>query len=138
MLFRSWTYAYTADGTTWCCQSNLLSAGWPDRFAVDRWYCLELHVRQNTSTNPANGLMEMYIDGERVGLNSAADTRGAGGPGTFAWTVVNVSDNFVGAEGGSAATDRTPALHFDGVVFSTTRSGCAPSNSRHGESPGHD
>jgi hypothetical protein len=38
--------------------------------------------------------------------------------------MVNISDNFVGAEGGAAATDTTPAIHFDGVVFSTTRSGC--------------
>jgi hypothetical protein len=68
--------------------------------------------------------MEMYIDGKLVASNPSADTRGSGGPGTFAWTMVNISDNFVGAEGGAAATDTTPAIHFDGVVFSTTRSGC--------------
>lgn len=121
-----WTYGYTSDGVTWCCQSNLLSASWPDRFAVDRWYCVELHVRQNTRVNPPNGLMELYIDGELAAWNPAADTRGASGPGSFAWSMVNIADNFVGAESNAAATEQTPAIHFDGVVFSTTRSGCAP------------
>ncbi len=121
-----WTYAYTPDGTNWCCQSNLLAGSLPGEFAVDRWYCLELHVRQNTRVDPADGLMEMYIDGKLVASNPSADTRGAGGPGTFAWTMVNISDNFVGAEGGAAATTTTPAIHFDAVVFSTTRSACTP------------
>ena len=102
----------------------------PGGFQTGRWYCIELHVRQNIRATPPDGLMEIYIDGDRQAANAAVDTRGSAGPGQFAWRLFNIADNFVGTAGGSAAaTERTPAVHFDGVVLATSRPGCPPAGS---------
>lgn len=119
-----WTYAYTNHGSPWCCKSNLISGWLPGGFQTNRWYCVELHIVQNTRVSPPNGVLEIYIDGALVASNRTADTRGDSGPGTFAWTLFNITDNFVGYTRGAAATEKTPSIHFDGVVFSTTRTGC--------------
>ena len=122
---RIWlTYGYTQDGETWCCKTNLISGKWPGGFKTDRWYCLEVHLRQNTQIAPPNGVMEIYVDGGLVASNYTADTRGSSGPGTFAWSIFNITDNFAGPPHGAAATEKTPSVHFDGVVFSTSRVSC--------------
>src|SRR5262249_44966839 len=116
-----WTYAYTLDGGRMCCPRNEVIAPLPGGFQTDRWYCLELHIRQNTKTTPPDGLMEIFIDGQRVAANGSVDTRGNSGPGTFAWNLVNITDNFVGPTGGSAAAaDLAPALHFAGLILAST------------------
>jgi len=125
-----WTYTFTQDGATWCCASNHVSALWPRGFQTNRWYCLEWHLRQNTWVIPPNGTMEMYIDGVLVGANYAVNTRGTSGPGTFAWTMFNITDNFAGIggpDGNAATTEKTPSVHFDGVVLATHRPACSAS-----------
>ncbi|MGH7644472.1 MAG: hypothetical protein ACREMR_02700 [Gemmatimonadales bacterium] len=120
-----WGYDFTLDGRTHCCPTNEVRGRLPGGFQPGRWYCLELYIRHNTRERPADGVMEIYVDGTRIGENRSVNTRGASGPGTFDWRVVTLADNFVGRlRDGAAATERTPAVHFDGFVFATTRPGC--------------
>jgi hypothetical protein len=124
-----WAYGYAEPGQRWA-GTTVVSGSWPGGFRTDRWYCLELHVRQNTTAVPPDGLLEIYVDGERVAARQGVSTRGRSGPGTFAWTIVNVADNFVGDAGRGAATERTPAVHFDGVVVATERASCPGAGGR--------
>lgn len=69
-----WVYAHTADGNRW--SGDQVAGRWPRGFQTGRWYCLELHVRQNTRVDPANGIMELYVDGQLVASNRSVNTRG--------------------------------------------------------------
>lgn len=82
------------------------------------WHCIEFHAKQNTTTGPANGTGEVWVDDVLVAQNTAWDWDTSGSSADWDWWLVGENQHLPSNGGADKYTD-----YDDYAVSLTSRIG---------------